>query len=79
MNPIFLVHVLALSDEGPGFGPEVSDAVISQAFGEGWQLEALNPSRYLAVATAEHHTTELGFRKGERVELPAWLARIRRG
>ncbi|MEX0790292.1 MAG: class I SAM-dependent methyltransferase [Actinomycetota bacterium] len=77
-KPGGVVHVLALSDDGPGFGPEVSDEAIRQAFGEGWELEAIAVSRYLAVATAEHHIKELGYQKGERVELPAWLARIRR-
>lgn len=77
-RPGGVVHVLALSDEGPGFGPEVSATAIRQAFGEGWEVEAIAGSRYLAVATAEHHVKDLGYQKGERVDLPALLARIRR-
>lgn len=72
------VHILALSDEGPGFGPEVDEAAIREAFCGDWEVEAISLSRYIAVATAEHHITELGLRRGERVELPAWLACIRR-
>jgi cyclopropane fatty-acyl-phospholipid synthase-like methyltransferase len=72
------VHILALSDEGPGFGPEVSEAAIREAFREGWEVQEVSRNRYIAVATAEHHVTELGLRRGERVELPARLARIRR-
>jgi cyclopropane fatty-acyl-phospholipid synthase-like methyltransferase len=72
------VHVLALADDGPGFGPEVSDADLRSAFTEGWQVEDITRSRYVAIATAEHHITELGFERGERVDLPAWLARVRR-
>lgn len=77
-RPGGLVHVLALSDDGPGFGPEVSDTDIRDAFSEGWHLEQISRSHYLGVATAEHHMTELGFQRGERVDLPAWLARVRR-
>jgi hypothetical protein len=77
-RPGGLVHVLALSDEGPGFGPEVRDQEIREAFGEGWKLEDVSRSHYIAVATAEHQITELGFQRGERVDLPAWLVRIRR-
>ena len=73
-----VVHVLALSDEGPGFGPEVSDKIIHEAFSSGWHLEDLCSAHYVALATAEHHVTELGLRRGQRVELPAWLARVRR-
>ncbi|MEX0662367.1 MAG: class I SAM-dependent methyltransferase [Balneolaceae bacterium] len=73
-----LVHMLALSDEGPGFGPEVSDKIIREAFSSGWHLEDLCSAHYVALATAEHHVTELGLRRGQRVELPAWQARVRR-
>lgn len=72
------LHVLALSDEGPGFGPEVSEGVIREAFREGWRIEDLVPSSYVAVATADHHVDELGLERNQRVSLPAWLARFRR-
>lgn len=67
-RPGALVHVLALSDEGPGFGPEISDTVIREAFGEGWVLEDLRSSHYRGVVGEA----------GERGDLPAWLARARR-
>ena len=64
-----LVHVLALSDEGPGFGPQIGRAVITDAFAGGaWQVEEVARSRYRGVVGAG----------GEHGDLPAWLARIRR-
>ena len=41
-QPGGIVHVLALSDAGRGFGPQVSDEVIREAFADGWVLEALD-------------------------------------
>jgi NADPH-dependent ferric siderophore reductase/SAM-dependent methyltransferase len=67
-RPDAFVHVLALSDTGPGFGPEISDTVIREAFGEGWVLEDLRSSRYRGVVGSE----------GELGDLPAWMARVRR-
>jgi SAM-dependent methyltransferase len=67
-RPDALVHVLALSDAGPGFGPQLSDTVIREAFGDGWVLEELRPSHYRGVVGSE----------GEPGDLPAWLARVRR-
>ncbi|HEY3688328.1 MAG TPA: SIP domain-containing protein [Streptosporangiaceae bacterium] len=62
------VFVLALSDEGPGFGPEVSDTVIRTAFTGGWAVEDLARTVYRGVTGAD----------GEHGDLPAWLARVRR-
>jgi len=75
-KPGGLVHVLALSDAGRGFGPEVSGETIRDAFGDGWQLEALEPATYRGVVT-EVHTEQLGLPVGTRVDEPAWLARAR--
>jgi SAM-dependent methyltransferase len=72
------VHVLALSDAGPGFGPQISDAVIREAFGDGWVLEDLQPSRYRGVILHDTHAAALGRPVGDLVDLPAWLARARR-
>jgi SAM-dependent methyltransferase len=76
-RPGALVHVLALSDAGRGFGPEVSDAVIRDAFGNGWALEALDTTTYRGVV-GEPHSEALGLPVGSRVDEPAWLARARR-
>jgi SAM-dependent methyltransferase len=65
-RPGAIVHVLALSDAGRGFGPEVSEAVIREAFGDGWVLEALDTTTYRGVES-----------DGTRVDEPAWLARVR--
>ncbi len=77
-RPDALVHVLALSDTGPGFGPQVSDTVIRDAFGDGWALEDLQPTEYRGVILHDDHATALGRPLGDLVDLPAWLARIRR-
>ena len=58
-RPGALVHVLALSDAGRGFGPEVSEATIREAFGDGWELEALDETTYRGVVTG-------GARRGAR-------------
>ena len=76
-RPDALVHVLALSDAGRGFGPEVSETVVREAFGDGWQLEALDTTVYRGVV-GEAHADALGLPVGTRVDEPAWLARARR-
>ena len=76
-RPGALVHVLALSDRGRGFGPEVSEAVIRGAFGDGWTLEALDETTYRGVVQ-EPHVEAIGLPVGTVVDEPAWLARVRR-
>jgi SAM-dependent methyltransferase len=76
-KPGALVHVLALSDKGRGFGPEVSESVIREAFGDGWVLEALDETIYRGVVQ-EAHVEALGLPVGTVVDEPAWLARVRR-
>ncbi|MGH3671736.1 MAG: class I SAM-dependent methyltransferase, partial [Pseudonocardiaceae bacterium] len=71
------VHLLALSDTGPGFGPQISDTVVREAFGPGWIVEDLRSSRYRGVV-GESHAAALGRSVGDLVDLPAWLARVRR-
>ncbi|MGB8995933.1 MAG: class I SAM-dependent methyltransferase [Pseudonocardiaceae bacterium] len=77
-RPDALVHVLALSDTGPKFGPQVSDTVIREAFGEGWIMEDLRPSQYRGVIVTSNQAGALGRPIGDLVDLPAWLARVRR-
>ena len=72
-----VVHILALSDAGRGFGPEVSEEVIREAFADGWVLEALDTTTYRGVVT-EVHAGALDLPVGTRVDEPAWLARARR-
>jgi SAM-dependent methyltransferase len=72
------VHVLALSDAGPGFGPQISDTVIREAFGDGWVMEDLQPARYRGVIRRDAHAVALDRPVGDLVDLPAWLARARR-
>jgi SAM-dependent methyltransferase len=71
------VHVLALSDKGRGFGPEVSEAMIRDAFADGWDLEALDETTYRGVV-GETHAEALGLPVGAHVDELAWLARARR-
>ena len=76
-RPGGLVHVLALSDEGPQFGPEVSESDIRSAFGDGWELEALDITVYRGVI-GESQAETFDQPVGSLVDLPAWLARARR-
>lgn len=76
-QPGGVVHVLALSDKGRGFGPEVSEAVIREAFADGWALEALDETTYRGVVQ-EPHVEAIGLPAGTVVDEPAWLARARR-
>jgi SAM-dependent methyltransferase len=72
-----LVHVLALSDAGRGFGPQVSETEIREAFGDGWVLDALDTTTYRGVVQ-EAQADAIGLPVGTRVDEPAWLARARR-
>ncbi|MEO3756787.1 class I SAM-dependent methyltransferase [Mycobacterium sp. B14F4] len=76
-RPGGLVHVLALSDQGHRFGPEVSEYDIRTAFGEGWALEALDTTTYRGVI-GESHVETFNLAVGSLVDVPAWLARARR-
>jgi len=71
-----LVHVLALSDAGRGFGPQVSETEIREAF-DGWALEAVGSTTYRGVVQ-EAQADAIGLPVGTRVDEPAWLARARR-
>jgi hypothetical protein len=76
-RPGGFVHVLALSDKGRGFGPEVSESVIRDAFGDGWALESLDEVTYRG-AVQEVHSEAMGLPVGATVDEPAWLASVRR-
>lgn len=77
LRPGGVVYVLALSDAGRGFGPEVSEATIRDAFGAGWQIEDLAETTYRGVAT-KGNAEAVGLAVGTHVDEPAWLARVRR-
>ncbi|WP_068061685.1 class I SAM-dependent methyltransferase [Nocardia xishanensis] len=80
-KPGGLVHVLALSDTEPGFGPRISDSLIRGSFaGEGWELEDLVPSTYRGRVTevVAEEVARLGMPSEGLVDMVAWLARIRR-
>ena len=77
VRPGGLVHLLALSDAGRGFGPQVGETVIRQAFADGWELESLDTTTYRGVV-GETHAEAYGVPVGTRVDEPAWLARVRR-
>ena len=76
-RPGGVVHVLALSDAEPGFGPRISDTSIREAFGTGWELESLRAARYRCVV-GEDEAAHVGVEPGAIVDQAAWLARIRR-
>jgi SAM-dependent methyltransferase len=77
VRPGGLVHVLALSDAGRGFGPQVSETDIREAFDDGWALDALDTTTYRGVVQ-EAQADAIGLPAGTRVDEPAWLARARR-
>lgn len=77
-RPGALVHLLALANTGPRFGPQVSDTAIRDAFGQGWLMEDLRAAQYRGVIVRDEHALALDRRIGELVDLPAWLARVRR-
>ena len=72
-----LVHVLALSDAGRGFGPAVTARELLDAFGAGWSVEDLTATTYRGLVT-EVHAEALGEAIGTRVDEPAHLLRVRR-
>ncbi|KUI48598.1 SAM-dependent methyltransferase [Mycobacterium sp. GA-1199] len=76
-RPGGVVHVLALSDRGRGFGPQVSESDIRDAFGDGWLLESLGETTYRGVVHPAQ-ADAIGLAAGSLVDEPAWLARIRR-
>ena len=76
-RPGALVHVLALSDAGRGFGPQVSAGDLREAFGPGWSVQGLRETTYRGVVT-ETHAEALGLEVGARVDEPAWLLRAQR-
>ncbi|MEU0502213.1 class I SAM-dependent methyltransferase [Nocardia sp. NPDC005998] len=79
LKPGGLLHILALSDAEPGFGPRISRTAIAEAFGAGWELEELKPARYRGrVSAAVVEAAELGLTPGSIVDEAAWLARVRR-
>ncbi|MBJ7340105.1 class I SAM-dependent methyltransferase [Mycolicibacterium sp.] len=77
IRPGGVLHLLALSDAGRGFGPSVGEAVIRDAFVDGWQIEAVDTATYRGVV-GEAHAEKFGVAAGTVVDEPAWLARIRR-
>jgi SAM-dependent methyltransferase len=81
-RPGGVLHVLALSDAEPGFGPRISDTLIRESFTEGWELQSLEPARYrgrvVAGVLSEEEIARLGAAPGGIVAGAAWLARMRR-
>lgn len=76
-RPGGVVHVLALSDAGPGLGPQISDRLIREAFVDGWELEDLRTSTY-RVIVPPYADPRLGLEVGKPADIVAWLARARR-
>ena len=77
LRPGGLLHVLALSDAGRGFGPQVSEAQIRD--GVRRRLGARGARHHdLPRRRGPVHSEALGEPVGTRVDEPAWLARVRR-
>ncbi|MFD4643938.1 class I SAM-dependent methyltransferase [Lentzea sp. NPDC058436] len=72
------VVVLAMSTDGPHFGPEVDDEVIRAAFAEpDWEVEVLRPSSFRGRISHERETGITGLSIGDPLDVPARLARVR--
>lgn len=73
------VVVLAMSTDGPHFGPEVDDEVIRAAFGRpDWEVEELLVSSFRGRISHERQTGITGLSIGDPLDVPARLARVRR-
>ncbi|MBF5001532.1 class I SAM-dependent methyltransferase [Nocardia sp. BSTN01] len=70
------VHVLAMSDIGPRFGPQISDTAIREAFSPGWIVEEIKESRYRVFVDSQASSLH-GIPEGKIIDASAWLARIR--
>lgn len=87
LGPGGYLHLLALSNKGRGFGPEVDEATVRGAFDADersreehsmrWDLEALEEVTYRGVVTPMV-AEGVGLPVGTVVDEPAWLARVRR-
>nr|WP_307850059.1 class I SAM-dependent methyltransferase [Saccharopolyspora sp. HNM0986] len=75
--PGAVAHVLALGEANAEFGPSVRQDEIRDAFADGWDVDYVQPSRYAGIAYGEPARV-LGVRDGDRIEVPAWLARFRK-
>src|SRR5690606_5010685 len=73
------VHILALSDIAPGFGPRISDAVVHAAFTEatGWRLLEMRTSSVRAIVPPDAGP-ELGLAPNQPADMLAWLATAQR-
>lgn len=78
-RPGAVLHLLALSDKGPGVGPQIGEEVLRGAFEghTGWEIESLGETTYVGLVPA-HHAETVGAETGSRFDSPAWQARLRR-
>ncbi|GAB2814255.1 class I SAM-dependent methyltransferase [Streptomyces daliensis] len=78
-RPAAVVHILALADTEPGFGPRIAESVLRDAFTEaaGWRLEGISATTYGGRVPAGH-AEALGLAPGSRTDVPAWLATAHR-
>ncbi|MCX4904514.1 class I SAM-dependent methyltransferase [Streptomyces sp. NBC_00878] len=79
-NPGGRVHILAHADTEPGLSSQIGDSVIRESFGDGWELEDLQPARYQGHITEQisEVAVKAGLPAGGPVDLAAWLVRVRR-
>lgn len=75
------LHLFALSDVEPTFGPQIGEHIIRDSFlGPDWELERLQAIRYQGRVTSavKEQAAGLGLPTEGQVDMPAWQARIRR-
>lgn len=73
-----VVHVLAIADDAPGVAPRVGEDTIRDAFSGDWEIEDLSKTTYRGVLVLAEHAAEMSGNLGDQIELPAWLARVRK-
>ena len=74
------VVVLALAAEGgSGFGPEIAEDAVATTFtAPRWSLEAQEKTVYRGRIVSAEQAEQYGVPVGGRLDLPAWLATVRR-
>ncbi|MFC8044606.1 class I SAM-dependent methyltransferase [Nocardia sp. NPDC057353] len=80
LRPGGVLRLLALSDAEPGFGPRISADTIRGAFTDGWDLNSLEPARYLGRVTpaVADNVAGLAVTPEGLIDAAAWIAEIRR-
>ena len=78
IRPGGVLHLLALSDAGRGFGPSVSEAIVRAAFCRRLADRGARCHDVSRRSSGRHTPRALGLPVGTVVDEPAWMGRVRR-